>query len=171
MSNSAETIRQSVRNAFLAEVSEDFVLQFLAEIRANMRDAEKRSRRTTGLMVVLAAAFELINRGDLFLVPVGDPFGQAMRDARFRRRNTFLSVAAWLRFPLFVMVPPAGAMAFEVYAFVQLFGRDDISLASALVAAAITAVLLTLAGARVLDESPHGGGPWRTRQSSARAGQ
>lgn len=45
-----------------ADVSEAYVLQFLTDLRNGMRDAELRTRRTTGLILLLAAVFELINR-------------------------------------------------------------------------------------------------------------
>jgi hypothetical protein len=62
MIRDAEIIRARVRDALDADVSEDYVLQFLADIRNNMRDAERRTRRTTGLILLLATVFELINR-------------------------------------------------------------------------------------------------------------
>jgi hypothetical protein len=222
----AEIIRERVQKAFTADVSDDFVLQFLAELRTNMRDAENGTRRATRLIAFLAISFELVNRGavaeaslffikissldfvligipvviaymcyescafavesnnlywvhrklievryptvsaqsvDLFAIPVADPFGQAMRDVRYRRRNSFLKVAAWLRFPLLIMVPPLAAGAFEIYAFVQLLRRHDMNHALVTAVALTTCGLLTLAAARIATEAPHGGGPWRGR--------
>jgi hypothetical protein len=98
---------------------------------------------------------------DLFAIPVADPFGQALRDVRFRRRNAFLAAAAWLRFPLFIMVPPLAAGAFEIYAFAQLFRRHHINYVLVIAAALLAGGLLALAAARIATEAPHGGGPWR----------
>jgi hypothetical protein len=224
MTEDADLIRRKVRAAFQGNVSDDFVLQFLAELRTSMRDTEKGTRRATTLIVVLAVTFELVHRGavaeasfffvkvaslnfilvgipvviaylsyeaaalavesnnffwvhrklielkypsveahglDLFAIPGTDPFGQAMRDVRFRRRKPVLRVAAWLRFPLFIMVPPLGGVAFEAYAYVQLIRHHHINPAILLVTATLTGVLVTLAIARVATETPHGGGPWR----------
>ena len=224
MVSDADIIRQRVHAAFRPEVADDFVLQFLAELRVNLRDAEKATRRATGLIVILAVVFELMNRGaateasfffvkvsslglilvgipvlvaylcyesstyavesnnlywvhrklvelrypsvaerdvDLFALPVGDPFGQALRDVRFRRRGRFRTVAAWLRFPILIVLPTAFAYAFELYAFVQLIRHHRANPAIVLVAALIVLAFLGLAGARVVTEGPHGGGPWR----------
>ncbi|WP_164842226.1 hypothetical protein [Actinoplanes solisilvae] len=97
---------------------------------------------------------------DLFAIPVDDPFGQAMRDIRFRRRSRLLTVAAWMRFPILVIVPAVAAYAFEVYAFVQLLRHDRVSLALIVVAASASFVLLVLSVSRVATEGPHGGAPW-----------
>jgi hypothetical protein len=222
-----EHIRRSVQAAFGADLSEEFVLQFLAELRTNLRDSEKGRRRAISLVVALAAVFELVNRQavseasflslkvsslefvllgvpvlvayllyeaaayavesnnlywvhrkvvekryptvsgsgvDLFAVPVDDPFGQAMRDIQFRRRGRLLTVAAWLRFPILVMVPALAAYAFEVYAFVQLLRHDKFGVALISVAASATLVLLVLSIGRVATEGPHGGAPWQHRR-------
>lgn len=231
MRSDAEFIRQSIQNAFKVDVSDDFVMQFLAELRTNMRDANKGTRRAIGLTVVLAVVFELANRQavteasfffikvnsleliligipvliaylcyessayavesnnlywvhrklvevrypsvseqdvDLFMIPVGDPFGQALRDVRFRRRNQFLTVTAWLRFPILIIVPGIFAIAFEMYAFIQLVGHEDMSIAIVLTAALMTLALLALGTARVATEVPHGGGPWHARRYKER---
>jgi hypothetical protein len=102
---------------------------------------------------------------DLFAIPVADPFGQALRDLRFRQRNAFLAVAAWLRFPLFIMIPLLGGVAFEIYAFVQLILHHKVSDAMVIAAALITCGILVLAISRVVTEAPHGGGPWREQVS------
>ena len=225
MAGDAEIIRQRVQNAFRTGVGDDFVLQFLAELRTNMRDADKGTRRATGLILVLAVVFELVNRRaateasfffvkvssldfilvgipvliaylvyesgtyavesnnlywvhrklmeirypsvyeqdiDLFALPVGDPFGQALRDARFRRRNRFLAVAGWLRFPILIVAPGIFACAFEIYAFVQLIGRAGVSVAITAAAALPTLAFLVLGTARVATEMPHEALPWRS---------
>ena len=56
MVSDADIIRQRVHAAFRPEVADDFVLQFLAELRVNLRDAEKAIRPATGVNVGLAGA-------------------------------------------------------------------------------------------------------------------
>lgn len=91
---------------------------------------------------------------------VDDPFGQAMRDTRFHRRSRVLTVAAWLRFPVLVIVPTLAAYVFEVHAFVQLLRHDEVSVALTSVAAASALALLILSISRVATEVPHGEAPW-----------
>jgi hypothetical protein len=62
MANEAEIIRARAQAALDVSVSEDYVLQFLADLRNNMRDAEQRTRRINGSILLLATVFELINR-------------------------------------------------------------------------------------------------------------
>jgi hypothetical protein len=62
MASDSELIRARVEDALKDGVSDEYVLQFLAELRSNLRDAETRTRRTTGRVLLLAVVFELINR-------------------------------------------------------------------------------------------------------------
>lgn len=62
MASDTEVITASVRQALRDEVSEDFVLHLLAELRTNMRDAERSTRRATGLILLLSVTFELASR-------------------------------------------------------------------------------------------------------------
>jgi hypothetical protein len=214
----ADLIRDCVVAGFKEDVSEEFTLHYLAEVRANMRDAERSTRRAIGLVVLLAATFELLRHGsiseatffsiklesfdfallaipvviaflcyeisghvvdsndhywvhskiielrypsvchnglELFLLPVADPFGQAMRGARFRSRNRVLAVLTWARFPLRIIAPTVAACMFIVYAIVQLllrFGFNDVATWAASILASIF-IVLTLSA--VATETPH----------------
>lgn len=218
MAGETDLIRKRVVAAFKEEVGEDYTLHFLNEVRSNMRDAERATRRAVGLIVLLAVTFELINRKgiseatfffiklesfdfallgvpvviaylcyeisghvvdsndhywvhskvtelrypsvwkndlELFLLPVADPFAQAMRVARFRPRSRVLAVLNWARFPLRIIVPTAAALIFSVYAIVQLFlhiGPDDVAV---WIASIVTSVLLILTVGAIASESPH----------------
>lgn len=218
MTRDAEIIRARVRDALDADVSENYVLQFLADLRNNMRDAERRTRRTTGFILLFAAVFELINRHgiseatlvfvklnsldfaliaipvviaylcyeiaghvtdsndlywvhakltearypsmrasnlDLLLIPIGDPFGQAIRAVTFSRRGRLFTLLSWARFPLQIIAPSAAAYAFEIYALVQIFAHFGATNVFVWLSGLLTITFLVLAVAAVATESPH----------------
>jgi hypothetical protein len=231
----AELIRTRVQAALAEGVSEEFVRDLLAELRNGMRDAGRSARRATGLMVLLAATFELINRRgiseaslffvklrsfnfalvaipviiaylcyemsgyvvelndfywvhskavetrypsvwandlQLFLVPVSDPFGQAMRAARFSPRNRFFTVLGWLRFPLQIVLPHVAACAFVAYGTVQIFRRFGPTDILVWTSSVLAVFFLALALAGVVTELPHrDGGSARTGMAPAKRRQ
>jgi hypothetical protein len=214
----AEIIRARAQDALDVNVSEDYVLHFLSDVRDNLREAGRRTRRTTGLIVLLAAVFELINRNgiseatlvfvklnsldfaliaipvviaylcyeitghvtdsndlywvhakitevrypsvrasnlDLFLIPVGDPYGQAIRSAAFNRHGGIRTLLSRARFPLQIIVPGVAAFAFVVYALVRIFAQFGGTNVFVWLSGLVTIIFLVLAIAAVATESPH----------------
>lgn len=218
MTRDAEVISARVRDALDVNVSEDYVLQFLADVRNNMREAERRTRRTTGYILLLATIFELIRRHgvseatlvfvklnsldfalvaipvviaylcyeiaghvtdsndlywvhtkviearypsmrasdlDLFLIPIGDPYGQAIRSATFSSRGRIHTLLSWARFPLQIIAPGVAAFAFVVYALVQVFAQFGGTNVFVWLSGLLTFMFLVLAAVAVATESPH----------------
>jgi hypothetical protein len=92
---------------------------------------------------------------DLLLIPIGDPFGQAIRAATFSRRGHLFTLLSWARFPLQIIAPSAAAYAFEVYALIQIFARFGGTNVFVWLSGLLTITFLLLAAAAVATESPH----------------